>query len=174
MKNSLTGKHSDPKKIARIGIFTGLSLVIFVIEMQIPMPVQMPGVKLGLANIITMVMFSRYGAKEAFSVLILRIILASIFTGGNAMTFIYSFIGGLMSLSAMLIMDKILKHENIWFTSIIGGVFHNLGQMLAASIILKSIYAAWYFPVLILSGILTGIFNGILCGLLLKKIPIDK
>ena len=162
-------QYTKTKKIVRMSLFTAIALIIFVIEAQIPFVPIIPGIKLGLANIVTLILISCFTYKEAFTVLIIRIILGSIFSG-QMVCFFYSLSGGIFCFIAMAISSKLLKRSNMWFTSIIGGLFHNIGQMTAALIILRSWNVVYYFPVLIVSGIVTGFVVGVTAEIICKRI----
>ena len=125
-----------------------------------------PGIKIGLANLA--ILFTMYycGSKDAFLVLIGRLVLNAILFG-NVNSLIYSVAGGLLSFLIMLIFKKLFP-KHIVYISIAGGVFHNIGQLLAASIVMNT-FLSWYMPYLIIGGILAGLFNGIVCSRLLKS-----
>ncbi len=159
MQKNLMTKHIDAKHVVLIGIYTTIALSIFIIEVQIPPVAPVPGIKLGLANIVTLFLISEYNRRDAFIVLFLRIVLGCIFSG-QAMTFFYSLAGGILCFVAMSVSNIILKGGNLWFTSIIGGVFHNIGQILVAMFVLKSGEVLFYLPILVFGGIITGFFTG--------------
>lgn len=159
------------KKLTLLALMTTISLVIFVIESVIPMPVPIPGVKLGLANIVTLILIQNRMPKEAALVLFMRIVLASIFAG-QIMSFLFSFCGGLLCLIAMMLIHAIAGNKRIWFTSIIGAIFHNIGQIIAAIIVLRSTYVIYYFPFLLVSGIITGLFTGLVAYYFHKHIKL--
>ena len=127
------------KKLTMLALMTTIALVIFVIESAIPPLVPIPGIKLGLANIVTLVLIMNKMPKESAVVLLMRIILASIFAG-QMLSFFYSLLGGFFCLGAILVCQKLIGTKYIWFTSVIGAIFHNIGQLLAALITLQSIY----------------------------------
>lgn len=157
-----------------LALFTTIALIIFVIESAIPAIVPIPGVKLGLANIIPLILILHKMPKEAGIVLFMRIILASIFAG-QMMSFIFSIFGGFACLIAMTAVHKIAGSEHIWFTSIIGAIFHNIGQMVAAVLTLQSLNVLYYMPFLLISGIITGLFTGLCAWYFHKHIPnLDK
>lgn len=161
------------KKLTLLALFTTIALIIFVVESAIPPLVPIPGVKLGLANIVTLVLISANMPKEALAVLFMRIFLASIFAG-QMVSFFFSILGGLFCLAAMYLFNRLLKGRYIWFTSMAGAIFHNAGQLLAAIITLQSIYVIYYAPFLLVSGILTGLFTGLCTQFFTKRIDIRK
>lgn len=148
------------KKIVLLSLLTALALIIFTIESAIPPIVPIQGVKLGLANVITLFLVLNADKRSAFAVLIVRIILASIFAG-QAISMIYSFCGGLLALAAMCAANHILKGKPVWFISTAGAVFHNIGQI-AAAVILLSWQVIAYLPYLLISGCITGVLIGLL------------
>jgi len=158
------------RKITLLALYTTIALTIFVIESAIPTVVPIPGVKLGLSNIVTLFVIKRHGAKEAAIVLIMRVILASIFAG-QIVSFTYSIAGGFLCLIVMAIINFILRGEFLFITSVFGAIAHNVGQILAAFFVLKMSGIFAYIPFLIISGIITGLFTGFACYFAEKKIP---
>ena len=165
MKKKSTYTHT--KDITRLSLFIAIALTIFVLENQIPIPIA--GVKLGLANIVTLYLIHQYSVKEALFVLIVRIFLGSIFAG-QMISFAYSLVGGLLSLGVMWLANKLQKGDNIWFTSVLGGIFHNIGQIIVAIILLGSINVIYYLSILGVCGIITGLFNGLIVQIFIKSI----
>ncbi|MEE7582039.1 MAG: Gx transporter family protein [Oscillospiraceae bacterium] len=165
MKKKSTYTHT--KDITRLSLFIAIALTIFVLENQIPIPIA--GVKLGLANIVTLYLIHQYSVKEALFVLIVRIFLGSIFAG-QMISFAYSLVGGLLSLGVMWLSNKLQKGDNIWFTSVLGGIFHNIGQIIVAIILLGSINVIYYLSILGVCGIITGLFNGLIVQIFIKSI----
>ena len=165
MKKKSTYTHT--KDITRLSLFIAIDLTIFVLENQIPIPIA--GVKLGLANIVTLYLIHQYSVKEALFVLIVRIFLGSIFAG-QMISFAYSLVGGLLSLGVMWLANKLQKGDNIWFTSVLGGIFHNIGQIIVAIILLGSINVIYYLSILGVCGIITGLFNGLIVQIFIKSI----
>ena len=148
------------KRLTLLAMYTTIALTIFVAESAIPPLLPIPGVKLGLANIVTLWLLLCSDWKDALMVLILRIVLGSIF-GGQILSFAYSLSGGLLCLAAMTIFHHFLGKRQIVLTSILGAVFHNIGQLLMAFFILQSISIISYLPVLFISGIVAGTFTGL-------------
>ncbi len=161
------------KKLTLLALFTTIALIIFVIESAIPPIVPIPGVKLGLANIVTLLLIVNRMPKEAAVVLLMRIFLASIFAG-QMMSFFFSLLGGIFCLIAMTLSNRLLRGQFIWFTSIIGAIFHNAGQLLAAIITLQSIYVIYYGPLLLVSAVITCFFTGMCVHFLKDRIPMDR
>lgn len=148
------------RKLTILALFTTLSLAIFAIESTIPPLIPLPGIKLGLANIITLVLLQHYSAKDAFWVLIARILLSS-FLFGQVLSLFYSLAGGGLSFSIMFISNRLLFKKMPFLTGALGGLFHNLGQLLTAFAVTASAGVFTYSPYLAVSGILTGLFTGL-------------
>lgn len=148
------------KKLATLSVFTVIALTIFVIESAIPLSVPIPGVKLGLANIITLLLLLDFSPADALFVLLARILLSSFFTG-QAVSLLYSLCGGFFCLTAMCLINRFLSGRFIFITSVFGALFHNAGQLLIAYFITRTIGIFSYLPFLIISGIVTGLFTGL-------------
>lgn len=157
------------KKLAFMALLTAMALTIFVIEAQIPAPVPIPGVKLGLANIITLTAMVLLGRKEAGVVLFLRIIMGAMFAG-NPSTIIYSAAGGLLAYTAMCLLVGIIPENRLWLTSAISAVCHNAGQLLACALVVQTPGVFVYAPALAASGIITGLFTGFAAMYLIKAL----
>ncbi|HBT48693.1 MAG: Heptaprenyl diphosphate synthase component I [Caldanaerobacter subterraneus] len=159
---------SKTKKMVFLAILVANSLILYIIEGMLPVPFIAPGAKLGLANIITIVSLYLFGLFDTFVVLIVRILLATFFASSPS-TLFYSIGGGLLSLFAMHFVKSIGK-SNISEVgvSVVGAVFHNIGQMLVASLIVQNIKIMIYLPVLMIAGIGTGVFVGLSAKFVLK------
>lgn len=157
------------KKTALLGMLTSLALIASYIETLIPVPIPVPGVKLGLANLIILIVLKLYGAKEGLLLNILRILLAG-FLFGSFSTILYSLAGGLLSFAVMGVLLK-TKLFSLIGVSIAGGVCHNLGQLLLAIVVLNSAALLSYMPVLLISGLLTGLLIGIGAEQILRHLP---
>ena len=159
-------------KLTELAMLTAVALIIFVVELQIPNPFPIPGVKLGLANIITVFAVYRYRAGEVFLIVIIRILLGSIFSG-NMMSLMYSIAGGMLCLAGMLLLKRLISPKYIWICSVFGAVFHNIGQIVIACLI-----AGWgmmlYLPFLMVSGCLAGAFTGGCTQLILKRLNLKS
>lgn len=151
------------KKLTALAFFTTLSLGIYAVESAIPPLVPIPGIKLGLANIITLILLQHFSAKDALLVLLARILLSTLLFG-QAMSFAYSLIGGFFSLTLMALTMKLLQKKKTFLTGAVGGLFHNIGQLLVAFALTSTVGVLAYLPFLILSGILTGLFTGLCAG----------
>lgn len=148
------------RKMMLLSILISQALVLNLIERAFPVPVPVPGVKLGLANVISLFTIIVFGLKETIVVVFLRTFLGSLFTGGVS-SFFYSLAGGLLSAVIMSYMNT--RHKDIFSIptiSVVGAVFHNIGQITVASIVISNMRLFYYLPVLLISGILTGIIIG--------------
>ncbi len=153
--------------IAKISLLTALALIFGYIESLFPLPVSVPGIKLGLSNIVILFALQRIGAKKTFLILTLKVFVSSLlFSGISAL--IYSLAGGLCAYFAMLAARKC--GLSVIGTSAAGAVFHNLGQVAAASAVLGSSAPFYYLSFLLPAGILTGIISGIVCNSVMKSL----
>lgn len=157
-----------PKKIATYGLLVALAFILSYIESLFPLPVPVPGIKVGLANLVVITALFVMGVKEAFVLSIIRIILVG-FTFGNPSTMLFSLAGGLLSVILMILFQK-SKKLSIVGVSIIGGVSHNIGQILMSIIIVDNINIAYYLPILLISGAITGTVIGILGSIIVKRL----
>ena len=157
------------KRIVLDALLTALALSLFLLELQIPSPVPIPGIKLGLANIITLVALFLLSAWDAAAILTVRILLGAIF-GGNFMAFWYSAAGGLLCFLVLLLVRRLITQKQIWVCSALGAMAHNVGQMAVALLVTRTGALIVYLPVLLVSGILTGIFTGLAAQFLLWRL----
>lgn len=155
-------------KVAVFGIFVSLALIFSYVETLIPFHIGIPGVKLGLANLIVVIAMYKMSLKEAYLLSVTRIILAG-FIFGNLFSIIYSLAGGLLSLTAMSLLKK-TGGFSVMGISIAGGVMHNVGQLIIAMIIVETFSVAYYVPVLLVSGLVTGMIIGITAGEMLRRL----
>ena len=149
----------DVKRLARDGVFTAVAVTIFVIELQIPELVPIPGVKLGLANIVTLAAMFLMGPADTAGILACRIILGGIF-GGNLMAIAYSAAGGALAYLAALFLRKIVTSRQIWVASVFSALAHSLGQMAAAVAITATPSLALYLPAMLAISVVTGLLTG--------------
>ena len=155
------------KKLATLSVFTVIALTIFVAESAIPTPVPIPGIKLGLANIVTLLLLMNFTPAETFWVLLARILLSSVFSG-QIVTLFYSLCGGILCFAAMYVINRFLCARFVFITSIFGALFHNTGQILVAYATTRTTGIFVYLPFLTVSGIITGLFTG-LCAYYAQK-----
>ena len=157
------------KRLALSAIFAALAMIFSYIEALLPLPVPIPGIKLGLANLIIVIAIYRLGFKYAFIINCIRIFAAGLlFTGVFGV--IYSFAGGILSITVMYLLYK-TNVFSIIGVSMAGGVAHNLGQLITACIIMSNIKLMSYFAVLLFSGMISGILIGFAASLIDNKIP---
>ncbi|MBU3175449.1 Gx transporter family protein [Clostridium estertheticum] len=156
------------KRMVLLSTLVAIALVIYLIEAQIP--VLFPGIKLGLANSISLVALILLGWREAFLIMFLRTLLGSIF-GGGMPAFMFSLAGGILSNIIMILLYKYLKkYISIPTISVCGAVFHNIGQLLVAGFIINNLMIYVYLPVLLIAAIVTGYFIGILSSILISRL----
>jgi len=156
------------KKLTQLALLTAVALIIFMVEAQIPPPVPIAGVKLGLANIVTVFCVFAIGSKEAAAVLFCRIFLGAVFAG-NFSTILYSGAGGLLAILATIALKRILTLKQLWVAGCIGAIAHSVGQMAAAVIIAQTPGLFVYLPVMIAISIVTGCFTGLCAQVLLNR-----
>lgn len=160
------------KKIALYGILISLSLILSYIELLIPMPFTVPGVKIGLPNIAVLFALYKLSGKGACAVSLIRVLLVSILFG-SFVSLAYSLSGAVLSLLVMILLKKSGKFSTTGI-SVAGGVAHNAGQIMAAILILDNVMIAGYLPVLCVSGTVAGILIGLLASLLIKRIKLNS
>ena len=158
-------------RIAACGVLTALALIFSYIEFLVPLPIAIPGIKLGLANIVCLVCLYALGEKYAFLINVTRIALAALLFG-SVFSALYALAGGVVSFAVMALLKR-TKRFSVCGVSMAGGVFHNLAQLAVAGLLVESAQVFYYFPVLLLSGMATGIGIGILATLILRSIARD-
>lgn len=158
----------DTKHLAMMGLLTALAIICGYVEMLLPVSLGIPGVKLGLANIVIVFALYRLRPLEAFLINVLRIVLVSLMFG-NLSVMLYSLAGGIFSFLVMELLKRTGKFS-IYGVSIAGGVFHNIGQLIVAMLVLETASLVYYGPVLLLSGLVTGMLIGITAKEILKRI----
>ena len=163
----------DTRRLSELALLTAVSLIMFIIEMQLPPIVPVPGVKLGLANIITVYAVYAYTPKEAALIFTVRIIIGSLFSG-NIMGLIFSVCGGLLCLGGMILIKKFTDIKMIVFASVAGAVLHNIGQTAAAIVVMKTTAVIYYLPFLLFSGCIAGAFTGVCALLIIKRLKGNK
>lgn len=156
------------KKTAYMGMLTALAFVFSYIEFLLPISLGVPGVKLGLANLVVIVCLYLAGVKAACTLSLVRIVLTGL-TFGNPASMIYSLAGGALSLFVMILARR-WKCFSVTGVSVLGGVFHNVGQILAAIAVVETTSLLYYLPALILSGTIAGTLIGILASLLIRHL----
>ena len=156
------------RKLAVLGLLTAIALTIFMLESQIPSIIPLPGVKLGLANIVTVFTVFALSPKDAILVLSARIFLGAIFAG-NFSTIFYSTAGGFCAIAVTILLKKILKQNQLWVAGCLGAVAHSVGQMAMAMALLGTPSLAVYLPIMIAISIITGLFTGLCAQFLVNR-----
>ena len=155
-------------RAAYFGVFTALALILSYIESLIPIHFGIPGAKLGLANLIIVIVFYRTGWRDALLLSVVRIVLSG-FIFGNLFAVVYSLAGGILSLAVMALLKKSGAFSVVG-VSLAGGVCHNLGQLTVAMIVVETYQVGYYFPMLLIAGMATGTVIGIAAGEVLRRI----
>lgn len=157
------------KKLVFMALLTALELVIWVIESQIPAPIPVPGVKLGLASVITLTAMAVLGRREAGCILLMRIILSALFAGSFS-AILFSMAGGVLSWAVMALLIGLFEEKLMWVVSVLGAIGHNAGQLLAAMAVTRTAGLLWYGPALLCAAVITGAFTGIAAMYLVKAL----
>lgn len=148
------------KRLTKLSMFTVLALILSLVESALPPLAPIPGIKLGLANVVTLFVLYLAAPIDALCVLLARILLAGLFAG-QAMSLLYSLTGGILCFLAMWFMKWLLSGRSIILTSMTGALFHNLGQILVAYLLTQTTGIFFYLPILSVSGLITGAFTGL-------------
>ena len=156
------------RKMVLLGLLTAIALTIFMLEAQIPAPVPIPGVKLGLSNIVTVFTVFTIGPGAGVAVLFCRIFLGAVFAG-NFSTILYSAAGGGCAILVTIGLRKILKENQLWAAGCLGAIAHSVGQMIAAIAITRTAGLLVYLPVMVIISIFTGLFTGLCAQNLVKR-----
>lgn len=163
-------EHNKTKQMIILSMLTAMAIILHYIEGLFPLPVAIPGIKLGLSNVVSLVALYLFGPGSAFLIMILRVLMTSFLYSGLSSA-IFSLAGGLSAVSFMIAIWKLRdKGFSIVGASVAGGIFHNVGQLLAASFVLGTFTVFSYLPVLAVSGIVTGVATGILANLLVPRL----
>ena len=155
-------------KAAYFGVFTALALIFSYVETLIPIQFGVPGIKLGLANLIIVIVLYKTDWREALLLSVVRIILAG-FIFGSLFSIIYSLAGGILSLAVMALLKR-TDRFSVAGISIAGGVCHNIGQLVVAMVVVETYQVGYYLPVLLIAGLITGAVIGAIAGEVLKRI----
>ena len=156
------------RRLTTMALLCALALIIFVVEAQIPAIVPIPGIKLGLSNIITIYAVWTLGAKEAVLILVARIFLGAAFAG-NFSTVFYSFGGGGCAIAVTIGLRCVLRKEQLWVAGCLGAIAHSIGQMVVAVWLSGTPSLMIYLPVMILCSVITGLFTGLCAQILVKR-----
>lgn len=167
------GGHSgeNTRRLAFGAMFTALALIFSYVEFLLPLPVPVPGIKLGLANLVIIIAIYRMSFKYAFTINCVRIVASGLLFSG-VFGMLYSFAGGILSLVVMYVLYRTGRFSMVGI-SMAGGVMHNLGQLLTACLIVSSVSLMSYFAVLLFSGLISGILIGIMAYNIEKRLPAD-
>lgn len=157
------------RKLTVLALLAAAALIIHTIEGFLPPPLPIPGIRLGLANIITLFVLCTYSYKEALAVLIVRIVLASLFFG-QAVSFTYSLAGGFMCLIVMGLINSRMKGHFVFLTGVFGALTHNMTQIMVARFLTGTSGVFVYVPYLAISAVVTGLFTGLCAHFLLKHL----
>jgi heptaprenyl diphosphate synthase len=155
-------------KVAYFGVFVALALIFSYVESLIPIQLGIPGVKLGLANLVIVIVLYKTNLKMALLLSITKAILSG-FLFGNMFSILYSMAGGILSLVVMALLRR-REGFSVIGISIAGGVFHNVGQLLMAMVAMETVRVMYYFPILLIAGVLTGFLIGVIAQEALKRL----
>ena len=156
------------KKLAVLALLSAIALTIFVIEAQIPPIVPIPGVKLGLANIVTVFAVFAFRGRDGAAVLAVRIFLGAIFAG-NFSTIFYSAAGGALAILTTIALKRVLTHKQLWVAGALGAIAHSIGQMAMAVAITATPGLLIYLPIMLICSIITGVFTGLCAQILINR-----
>lgn len=162
------GESVKTRKLTLLSLLSAIALTIFMVEAQIPALVPIPGVKMGLANIITVFAVFALGAREGAAVLFVRIFLGAVFAG-NFSTIFYSAAGGISAIGVTILLKKILTDKQLWVAGCLGAVAHSIGQMAMAIALTSTPGLVVYLPVMIVISIVTGCFTGLCAQFLVNR-----
>ena len=157
-------------RVAVFGVFTALALIFSYVELLIPINLGIPGAKLGLANLVIIIVLYQTDWKEALLLSVVRIVLAG-FLFGNLFGILYSLAGGILSLAVMALLKRSGAFSIIG-VSMAGGVSHNVGQLIMAMLVVETYAVGYYLPVLLIAGLITGTLIGIAGREMLKRLDL--
>ena len=156
------------RKLTLLGLLSAIALTIFMVEAQIPALVPIPGVKMGLANIVTVFAVFALGPKEGAAVLFVRVFLGAVFAG-NFSTIFYSAAGGACAIGVTILLRKILTQKQLWVAGCLGAIAHSIGQMAVAILLTSTPGLIVYLPVMTVISIITGCFTGLCAQFLVNR-----
>ncbi len=159
----------NTKRMVLIGLLTAISLIIYIIEAQFPLPLAIPGLKLGFANIITLYAMFSLGAKDTLFILLSRIALAALFSGRLTLL-LYSLAGAMASYLILFLIKGLLKPNQIWLAGIFCAMAHICGQLVLAMFLLNSSLVFYYAPILLIGAICSGLITGYCAQLMNQRI----
>ena len=155
------------KKFVRMALLTAIALTIFVLEAQLPV-IPIPGMKLGLANIITVYAVFVIGPGEAAAILFCRIFLGAVFAG-NFATIFYSLAGGTLAILVSILLRRVLNKNQIWVAGALAAIAHSLGQILVAMLFMGTVYVLFHLPLLIIASLIAGVFTGLCAQFMINR-----
>lgn len=158
------------KKLVTLAVTISVAMILSFVESRIPAFVAIPGIKVGLANIAVIFALYKMGWREAISVSLIRVLLVALLFG-SVVSLAYSIAGAVISLSLMILLKKLGIFTEV-AVSVVGGITHNIGQILIAFLLLETSVVFYYLPFLLVSGVIAGIAVGIASALLIKRIKI--
>ena len=156
------------KNIAAFGVYVALAMIFSYIELQIPPLVAIPGIKLGLPNVVIIIAMYKFGWKEAIVINVLRVLLVSVLFG-TVLSLLYSVAGAILSLFVMIILKKSKIFSTV-LVSVFGAISHNIGQITVAIFVLETSELLYYLPVLIITGTISGVLLGLIGATVVKKL----
>ena len=157
------------RRIAYDGVLTAVSLVLFIVEMQIPLPIPVPGVKLGLANVVTLFAMFALGPVDALAIAVARILLGSLFSG-SVTALLYSLAGGALCYLVLLLLRKAVTKKQIFVCGVFGAMAHVTAQIAVATLMTGTAQIFIYLPVLILAAVFTGALTGLVAQFVLSRV----
>ncbi len=160
------------KRIALDAMLAAVALLLFLVEAQLPPLTAIPGIKIGLANAVTLAAVYLCGRRDAAAVLFVRVCLGAVFAG-NPTTFLYSAGGAALCLAVTCLLCRPFQ-KTIWALSVLGAIAHNVGQLLVASVLLRSAAVFWYLPYLLIAAVISGAFTGLCVQFLLNRLNHGK
>lgn len=158
-----------PKELARMGLLTAIALTIFLAEAQLPPLTPIPGIKMGLSNIVTVWAVFALGPRKAALILACRVFLGAVFSGQMS-TLLYSGAGGACAILATILVRPILREKQIFVAGVLGAVAHSIGQMAVAVAVTGTKAIAAYLPFMILAGLISGAFTGFCAQFLVERL----
>ena len=156
------------RRLTRDALLTAVALILFTVEAQVPAPVPIPGVKLGLANVVNLWAVCAIGPWDALCILLCRVLMGALFAG-HLMVLFYSLSGGLLSWCVLVLLRRATTRRQVWICGVCAAVAHNAGQLAAAVFVTRSVAVLAYFPLLTVSGMVTGLFTGLCAQYLLAR-----
>lgn len=156
------------KRLVELALLATIALTIFIVELRIPALMPIPGVKLGLANIVTVYAVYCYRGGDVLLLVLTRIFLGAMFSG-QMMSLLYSLSGGLLCLAGMLLLYHAIPRTHLWIGSILGAVLHNIGQTAVAVLVMRTMAVLAYLPILLVSGCIAGAFTGLCAQAVIKR-----